>query len=381
MRYTPFGKTGESVSVLGLGCGRLPVSAGKGKAADSRAVSLIRHAVDSGVNVLDCGFPYRGAAPDQERIEALAGNALKDGYRDKVFLTAQLPAWRELSRCGMEAHLDGQLKRLAVDAVDFYCIGNIQRADWRALQENDLASFLEKALQDGKIRHAGFSACDAPGLFREILAYRDWAFCQQAYNYYAPRFQAGKAGIALAASRGLGVAATSPLLGGLLADALPEDVLRVFEETGQGLPPAAWALRWVWDDPGVSLAVCAMRSVAEVDANCRLAAEAAPGNLSDAEREIFRRARRLLKAKGPVPCTECHQCSCPAGVEIPAVLAAYNAAAAFGEPCPSHAYAELSPDKRASQCTGCGMCEPLCPEGIRIRIQVARAADFFGDKR
>lgn len=354
---------------------------GKGKTVGSAAVGLIRHAVDSGVNVLDCGFPYRGAAPDQERVETLAGKALKDGCRQKVLLTAHLPAWRALSRRGMEAYLDGQRKRLGVDTIDFYCIGNIQRADWRALRENGLAAFLEKALQDGKIRHAGFSACDTPELFREILRYRDWAFCQQAYSYYAPRFQAGKAGIALAASQGLGVAATGPLLGGLLARALPEDALRVFEETGYDRPPAAWALRWVWDNPNVSLVVCDMRSVAEIDENRRLAAGTQPGGLSDAEREAPRRVRRLLKAKGPVPCTECHQCSCPAGVEIPAVFAAYNAAAAFGKPAPGHAYDELSPDKRASQCTGCGMCEMLCPEGIRIRIQVAKAAEFFGDKR
>ena len=99
------------------------------------------------------------------------------------------------------------------------------------------------------------------------------------------------------------------------------------------------------------------------------------------EWDALRRARSALKSAHPIPCTECHQCACPAGVEIPAVFAAYNAAHLFPEPPLSHAYGQLSPDKRASQCTGCGMCEMLCPEQIRIRIQVARAADYFGDKR
>ena len=381
MRYKQFGKTGESVSVLGFGC-LTPLLLSGSKRVDTRqALALIRHAVDNGVNYLDATYPYQSAGSVAEAVESLAAKALKSGKGQNVLLAAQLPGWRTASRKDMDAHLDRQLNRLGTGSIDCYSVGHIQRADWKILKENGLAGFLDAARAAGKIRHAGFSACDTPELFREILEYYDWSFCQQAYNYYGAAFQAGRAGIALAAAKGLGVAAMDPLLGGALADGLPTDVKRALGEADSGKSPAALALAWAWNDPNVSLVLCGMRSMRELEENCRLADLAGPGFLADTERDALRRARSALKSAHPIPCTECHQCACPAGVEIPAVFAAYNAAHLFPEPPLSHAYGQLSPDKRASQCTGCGMCEMLCPEQIRIRIQVARAADYFGDKR
>lgn len=79
MQYRPFGKTGFSVSALGLGAMRLPGNPFMPGSVDmKKAITLIRHAVDSGINYIDTAyFNHLGAS------ERSIGRALEDGYRDK----------------------------------------------------------------------------------------------------------------------------------------------------------------------------------------------------------------------------------------------------------------------------------------------------------
>ena len=63
MQYRLLGKTGERVSALGYGCMRLPSldsPFGGEKIDEEKAIRLIRHAVDQGVNYLDTAFMYHG---------------------------------------------------------------------------------------------------------------------------------------------------------------------------------------------------------------------------------------------------------------------------------------------------------------------------------
>ena len=59
MQYRTFGKTGVKVSALGFGCMRLPVLE-DGSIHEEEAVSIIRHAIDEGVNYVDTAYPYHG---------------------------------------------------------------------------------------------------------------------------------------------------------------------------------------------------------------------------------------------------------------------------------------------------------------------------------
>lgn len=78
MQYRLLGKTGERVSALGYGCMRLPSldsPFGGEKIDEEKAIRLIRHAVDQGVNYLDTAFMYHGG-----NSETLVGKAIRDGY-------------------------------------------------------------------------------------------------------------------------------------------------------------------------------------------------------------------------------------------------------------------------------------------------------------
>ncbi len=90
MQLRKFGKTEESVSLLGFGCMRLPQLDDNTKNIDEqKAIQLIREGIDSGINYIDTAWGgYHG-----EMSEPLVGKALQDGYREKVHLATKLPSW------------------------------------------------------------------------------------------------------------------------------------------------------------------------------------------------------------------------------------------------------------------------------------------------
>ena len=81
MDYVRFGRTDLNVSVMGLGCGgpsRIGLSADK---SDAESVSIIRSAIDAGVNFIDTAEVYR--------TEGFVGKALQEVGRDKIVVSSK----------------------------------------------------------------------------------------------------------------------------------------------------------------------------------------------------------------------------------------------------------------------------------------------------
>ena len=57
MQYRNFGKTGIKVSALGFGTMRFPLLHDE-VVDEERAIRMIRHAIDEGVNYIDTAYPY-----------------------------------------------------------------------------------------------------------------------------------------------------------------------------------------------------------------------------------------------------------------------------------------------------------------------------------
>ncbi len=87
MQYRKFGKFDIEVSALGFGCMRLPLLA-DGSIDEKESIRLIRDSIDRGLNYVDTAYPYHGG-----KSELLVAKALKDGYREKVFLATKCPVW------------------------------------------------------------------------------------------------------------------------------------------------------------------------------------------------------------------------------------------------------------------------------------------------
>ncbi|HZZ30142.1 MAG TPA: aldo/keto reductase [Pirellulales bacterium] len=158
MRYRKLGRTGEEVSLIGVGGYHI------GSVKDeSEATKIIRTAIDRGVNFMDNCWDYHDG--DSERR---MGNALKDGYREKVFLMTKFDG---RTKKAAAQQLDESLKRLQTDRVDLLQFHeNIRLEDPdRFFADGGAREALEAAKQAGKIRYIGFTGHKDPAVHLRML--------------------------------------------------------------------------------------------------------------------------------------------------------------------------------------------------------------------
>ncbi len=375
MQKRIIGKTGEEVGLLGFGCMRLPTLPGsEGEIDEEQAISMIRHAIDAGVNYLDTAYNYHGG-----KSEALVGKAVQDGYRQKVQIATKLPVWAINSSEDIERIFHEQLERLGVEQVDFYLLHSLGRDSWQKAVQYEALEFLEKVQAEGLVKHVGFSFHDELPIFREIVDAYPWDFCQIQFNYMDENYQAGLAGLKYAASKGLGVIIMEPLRGGRLVRRIPTEIAELFEEAKVKRTPAEWALRWVANHPEVSLILSGMSRLEDVEENLRIMEDAAPNSLTKEEIALVKRARDIYTERVQVLCTDCKYClPCPENVAIPRIFSMFNDASIYSSFDDSRWMYEnlLKTDEDASRCVACGQCEAVCPQHIKIieSLQLAHRA-------
>ena len=202
MHYRTFGKTGFSPSALGFGMMRLPTMDGdpSSKQIDElKAISMLRYAIDQGLNYVDTAYFYHDQAS-----EGLVGKALRDGYREKVALATKLPVYAMEKPEDFDRFLNEQFRRLQTDHIDFYLLHALSRNTWENIAlKFDVMSKMEQAKREGKIRFIGFSFHDEYEAFQEIVdGYDHWDFCQIQLNYINVDYQAGLKGLEYAAGKG-----------------------------------------------------------------------------------------------------------------------------------------------------------------------------------
>lgn len=365
------GKTKEEVSLLGFGCMRLPTLP-DGEIDEAEAIAMIRHAIDQGVNYLDTAYGYHNG-----KSEVLVGKAVRDGYREKVYIADKLPVWLVKEPADCARLFNEQLERLGVEHIDFYLLHALNRNSWHQALENEALEFLEQMQAEGRIRYVGFSFHDDLPVFREIIDAYPWDFCQIQFNYMDECHQAGLAGLKYAASKGLGVVIMEPLRGGRLVQNLPPEVEELFASAPIQRTPAEWALRWVADHPEVSVILSGMNKMSDVEENLRVLAEAQPHSLSKEELSLIAQARDIYTQRIKILCTDCRYClPCPQGVEIPRIFRLYNEANMYNTlEADRGQYQQLAKNKKdASQCIACGSCEAVCPQNLGI-IELLQMVD------
>ena len=368
MLYRTVPKTGDSLSILGFGCMRLP-STSTGGVDEERAVRQIRHAIDCGVNYVDTAPIYHFGKSEQVLGKALAG-----GYRKKAKIATKLPHWDVYESLDMDRILDSQLKTLGTDHIDYYLLHSLNRASFRKLDGLSVLPFLDAAKEDGRIINAGFSFHGDVAAFREIVDAYDWQFCQIQYNYLDEKNQAGTEGLMYAAGKGLAVMVMEPLRGGNLAGRVPDEVRAIWDEAPVKRSPAGWGLRWVWNHPEVTVVLSGMNDEAHVEENLKSADTGIAGSLSGEELVRIGRVRDTYRRLMKVGCTGCGYCMpCPAGVDIPGCFADYNNHALFPHDRTAKfqyigRHGGLMGDKSgAGLCRQCGKCEKACPQHLPVR--------------
>ena len=377
MQYRPFGGTSFMVSALGFGAMRLPLrSADAADIDEPQAVRMIRSAVDAGVNYVDTAYPYHGG-----RSEVVVGMALRDGYRQRVKLATKLPSWLVKTAGDFDRFLLEQLGRLGTDRIDYYLLHSPNASHWPRLRDIGVLERAERALRDGRIGALGFSFHDELPLFQAIVEAYPWTMCQIQYNFMDVCYQAGRDGLAYAASRGQGVAVMEPLRGGQLAQRLPPAVEAVWRRSGVRASSVDRALQWLWDQPDVGTVLSGMSSLEQVRQNLASAERSRPQSLSDVERALYLEAKAAYDGLRPIPCTQCKYClPCPNGVDVPRNLQLYNEATVYRHLAGTQRTYRLffPPEQRADKCRRCGECETRCPQQIPIMDWLSKVEPLLG---
>jgi predicted aldo/keto reductase-like oxidoreductase len=159
MLYRTLGRTGERVSAIGMGGYHI----GNHGLTEDEGIRLIRAAIDRGITFMDNSWDY-----NEGQSEIRMGKALKDGYREKVFLMTKIDGrTKEVA----EQQIETSLKRLQTDHVDLVQHHEIIRFDDpdRIFAEGGATEAVLEAKKAGKIRYIGFTGHKDPHVHLYML--------------------------------------------------------------------------------------------------------------------------------------------------------------------------------------------------------------------
>ena len=170
----PFGRTGEEVSLLGLGGAHI------GRQPEDEAIRLMLTAFDAGVTFLDNAWEYN-VGDSEFRM----GKAIKQwGARDKLFVMTKDCAHDRKAQHSM-LKLEQSLRRLQVDVLDLWQLHEVvweDDPDW-IFAPGGSAEALLKAKDQGKVRYIGFTGHKSPEIHRRMLSQGfPWDACQMPLN-------------------------------------------------------------------------------------------------------------------------------------------------------------------------------------------------------
>jgi len=385
MKYRKLGNTDINVSILGFGCMRFPtfddgnehIPVHQRPVKEKETLEMIQYAFDKGINYFDTAYFYHGG-----KSETILGRAIKP-FRDKVMIATKLPTMMVHNPSDIPRFIDEQLKRLDTDYVDFYLLHGLNGRLWSRMKEYKALEFLDSVLVDGRARHVGFSFHHHINVFKEIVDSFDWTLCQIQYNYFDANRQAGREGLEYAANKGIGVVIMEPLRGGSLATNIPKPIQVVWDSAPQKRSPAEWGLRWVWNQPEVSLALSGMSAMPQLVENVHTAENVVAHSLTSDELALINRVKDKYEEMLKVDCTGCAYCiPCPNRVDIPSNFTLYNDYFMFDNKDRSRRFYNddnfFPLEIRASNCEECGECEEKCPQGIAIMDELKNVHAVLG---
>lgn len=367
-------KSGNDVSILGFGCMRFPRKNIRRIDTD-KTEQLIIKAVQNGINYFDTAFVYG------ESEEVLGHIIHKNNLRDKILLATKLPLAKFRKYKDFDTFFHIQLERLKTDYFDYYLMHNLSDMSlWKSLCELGIEKWIKEKKDEGLIRNIGFSFHGIQHEFFRLLDVYAWDFCQIQYNYININYQAGMAGLKRASEKGIPVIVMEPLLGGKLAKGLPRKAVNVFKKENSALTPAAWALRWLWNQSEVTVVLSGMNEDSQLEENIGIANNSAANMLREEDHRAFESVIRIFNSYNKIPCTGCNYCMpCLHNVNIPGCFAAYNISYSVGLLSGLQQYitstGATSPRKNytAGRCTKCGTCEQKCPQHIAIMASLEKA--------
>ena len=368
------GYLGEEIRKLGFGLMRLPQKDG---AID---VEQVKEMVDL---FMQAGFTYFDTAWAYAGSEDAIRQALVERYpRESYQLATKNAAWIEC-KTKEEAYeqFDISLTQTGAGYFDFYLLHNLGEARTHYFDEFGMWDWVLEKKKAGLIRHVGFSFHSTPEELEILLkAHPEMEFVQLQINYadWENPVVQSRACYEVARKYGKPVIIMEPLRGGKLAEASGELAAAMQTMRPKETIPG-WAFRFLQSIPGVTMVLSGMSTMEQLRANIDTYGTDAP--LSGEEFDALIRHVDAELRKGGLPCTACHYCTghCPQKLPIPELIALYNEHKATGGGfIAPMAVGSMSEEKRPANCIGCGSCEQVCPQQIKISQMMSEFSAMIG---
>ena len=332
MEYRVLGKTGLKVSRLGFG--GIPI-----QRIDAEGTKALMHRLlEAGVNYIDSA---RGYTVSEEYI----GYGL-EGIRDKFILATK---GRGLTKQAMQKDVETSLRNFRTDYIDLYQFHNPSLEDLETITAPGGAlEALRDAKAAGTVRHIGLTAHSVQ-VFEKALD-MDWVeTIMFPYNLVENQ---GAELIAKCQEKNIGFICMKPLAGGAIDD-------------------ASLALRYIVQNPAVTVVIPGMASGQELSQNLAAVSNSAP--LTEGEMAKIQAIRDSL---GTQFCRRCNYCApCTVGIHIPQLFVLEGYLTRYG--LADWAKGRYETETKASACIECGACEGRCPYHLPIREMMKRVAREF----
>ncbi|MBQ2376761.1 MAG: aldo/keto reductase, partial [Clostridia bacterium] len=257
--------------------------------------------------------------------------------------------------------------KCGVDYFDFYLLHNVYENSLDVYMDEKwgIFEYFKEQKKLGRIKHLGFSTHATTETMKKILDVMgdDMEFCQIQLNYVDYTLQDGIGKIKLLGDRNIPIWVMEPVRGGKLCRLSDKDET-VLRDLRPNESIAAWGFRFLQDIPGVKMVLSGMSSMEQMHDNVKTFEKAIP--LSEKERAALLNIAEQLKDS--IPCTACRYCtdSCPAGLDIPMLIANYNELRFDPSVNTSMRLDALPDDKLPTACISCGKCTQICPQKIDI---------------
>lgn len=391
--------TGDRVSLLGYGCMRWPLKPAPdsdGNVIDQDGVNeLVDYAIAHGINYFDTSPVYC-----QGFSERATGVALKRHPREKLFIATKMSNFQNYTRENSIKMYQQSLKELQTDYFDYYLLHSIGGGEGiktfnDRYIENGILDFLLKEREAGRIRNLGWSFHGSVEVFDYMLSLDvKWDFVQIQMNYVDWRHASGRNVnaeylYAELSKRGIPAVIMEPLLGGRLSKLNDHLVARLKQRRPEN-SVASWAFRFAGTYPDVLCVLSGMTYMEHLQDNLRTYSPLEP--LTDEEKDFLEDTAQMILKFPTIPCNDCKYCMpCPYGLDIPAILIHYNKCVNEGNVPKSsqdenyrqsrHAFLvgydrSVPKLRQASRCTGCGQCNPHCPQSIDIPKELVRIDEY-----
>ncbi len=380
MKYRMLGKTGLSVSEIGLGAEWLE------RHTAQEVKAIIDHCEATGINILDCWM-------SEPNVRSNIGAAISgkrerwviQGHIGSTWQNGQYVRTRQMDKV-REAFQD-LLARLHTEYIDLGMIHFVDEIqEFYRIMEGEFLEYVRQLKKDGVIRHIGMSTHNPQvaklaaqsGMIEMILFSINPAFdllpaSEDMEDYFQDQYDESLQGInpereelyKICEQNQVGITVMKGYAGGRLfsAQTSPFHV---------ALTPVQ-CIHYALTRPAVASIMVGYDSIDHVDA--AVAYETATDEEKDYASVLAKAPRHAYYGQ----CTYCGHCApCPVGIDIAMVNKLYDLAVMQDEiPGTLRAhYNQLSAN--AKDCIGCKGCETRCPFGVAVASRMEKAAKLFG---